>query len=351
MADDPGKQRVVVATPLSDELSMYLVGALPEFDVVHRPDLLPPQRHGGDHAGDPAWSRTADQEMAFEQLLDSATALFGVPGEKPAQLRRTVRSNPGLRWVHTMPAGGGSQVRAAGLTREELDRVAFSTSAGVHAEPLAEFALLGALAAAKTLPRLQEQQRQHDWAPRWTMALLAQQTVVVVGLGHIGRTTAAKFSALGCTVIGVHRRQVEAAVDRIVPVDALRDIVATADVLVMTLPGTDSTEGLLDRSVLEAARPGLCVINIGRGSTVDEDALVEALRSGRVGSAALDVFAREPLPADSPLWDMPQVLISPHTASLHPQQDRLITELFVRNARRFLAGDELLNRVNTVEFY
>jgi phosphoglycerate dehydrogenase-like enzyme len=174
----------------------------------------------------------------------------------------------------------------------------------------------------------------------------------VVGLGSIGRAVAAKFALLGATVIGVHRREVEAeGVSRIVPVDELGDVAAQADAVVMTLPGTTATEKMLSAEVLTRFRPGTILVNVGRGSTIDEDALVEALRDGRVGFAALDVFATEPLPADSPLWGMPSVLISPHTAALHPGEDRLIAELFAENAGRFLDGRPLINRVNTVEFY
>jgi phosphoglycerate dehydrogenase-like enzyme len=120
---------------------------------------------------------------------------------------------------------------------------------------------------------------------------------------------------------------------------------------VNTLPGTSATEHLLDSRFFDALRPGASVVNVGRGTVIDEAALIGALDSGQVGFAALDVFETEPLPADSPLWAHDNVLVSPHTAALNAAEDRLIAELFAANATRLLDGKSLLNRVNTVEFY
>ena len=158
-AQPPQRLRVVASTPISEELIDRVVRAEPRIDFVRDQSLLAPQRFAGDHAGDPSFRRTPEQQQAFEDLVDSAQALYGVPDEQPAALRRTVRNNAGLLWVHTMPAGGGSQVKAAQLTDDELNRISFTTSAGVHAEPLAEYAVFGLLAGAKTLPRLLKQQR------------------------------------------------------------------------------------------------------------------------------------------------------------------------------------------------
>jgi phosphoglycerate dehydrogenase-like enzyme len=152
-------------------------------------------------------------------------------------------------------------------------------------------------------------------------------------------------------VVGVHRREVDAAVDRIEPVEALGDVFASVDAVVLALPGTPVTEGMISREVLARAKPGLTLVNVGRGSTVDEPALVEALQDGRIGLAVLDVTAVEPLPKDSPLWDLPNVVIAPHTAAISDHEPRLIAELFVENARRFLDGEAPLNKVNTAEFY
>jgi phosphoglycerate dehydrogenase-like enzyme len=344
--------RVVASTPISEELIARVVELEPRIDFIRDQALLAPMRFPGDHSGDPAFERTPAEQARFDSLVDSAEVLYGVPDEKPAALARTAAANSGLRWVQTMPAGGGGQVKGANLNEEQLSRIAFSTSAGVHSQPLAEFAVFGLLAGAKSLPRLREQQSKREWSGRWTMGLISEQTILILGLGTIGRATAVKLKALGARVIGTSRHPdpVE-GVDELIHPERLADVVARVDGIVVTLPGTSATDKMLSAEVLAAVKPGVTVVSVGRGTVVDEDALVTALGDGRVGFAALDVFAQEPLSRESPLWSMDNVLVSPHTAALNSAEDRLIAELFAENARRYLEGEELINRVDTVEFY
>lgn len=324
----------------------------PRIDLIRDQSLLPPMRHAADFAGDPAFRRTPEQQARFEELIDSAEVLYGIPDVDPAALTRAVRANPALHWVQIMAAGGGGQVAAADLTHDELQRVVFTTSAGVHGGPLAEFALFGLLAGAKTLPRLLAQQRAHEWSGRWTMAQLEEQTVLVLGLGGIGREVARKLSALGATVIGSSRSATAVpGVDRVVDAAGIADAAAVSDAVVTTLPGTAGTTGLLGADFFAALKPRATIVNVGRGTVIDEPVLIEALRSGRVGFAALDVVADEPLDPASPLWDLPNVLISPHTAALNDAEERRIAELFADNATRFLNGEPMVNVVDTVEFY
>lgn len=345
--------RAVAATPISEELAERVRQAEPRLDLVVEHDLLPPQQHPGDHQGDPDFRRSEADERRYQELVDSAQVLYGIPGERPSQLARTIRANPGLEWVQLMPAGGGGQVKGAHLTEEELGRVRFTTTAGVHAVPLAEWCVFGLLAGFKTLPRLQAHQRDHDWAQeRWMMRRLEDSRVLVVGLGSIGRLVAERLAAQGVHVAGTSRRDVQ--VDGVEEVLHPRDLAARAgefDGIVVTLPGTDETRHLVSAEVLAAVKPGVTIANVGRGTVIDQDALIERLRSGRVGFAALDVADPEPLPAGSPLWDLPNVLISPHTAALSDKEDELIADLFARNATRYLDGEDLINPVNTKEFY
>jgi Phosphoglycerate dehydrogenase and related dehydrogenases len=341
--------RIVVAQPLAAENAELLARLEPRLDVVFEPELLGPVGvNSGGHGA--RFERTAEQQARFEELLDSADALFGIPS--PAALSRTVDANPRLRWVHTIPAGGGQAVRAAGLAPADLERIRFTTSAGVYSDALAEFAAFGVLAGAKQLGWMLERQRAHEWGAPRILGSVAGSTALVVGLGSIGRATATKLAALGVRVVGVHRREVTAdGVESVVPVERFAEATATADAIVLCLPGTDATRGMLSAEVLAAVKPGVTIVNVGRGTTVDEPALVEALRDGRVGAAVLDVTATEPLPAESPLWDLPGVLISPHTAAAAPDDMRRVTELVAENARRLLDGEPLRNVVDTVEFY
>jgi phosphoglycerate dehydrogenase-like enzyme len=352
VANTSDRLRVVVATPLAEQHCKLIERLEPRIELVRDQSLYPPMRHPADFSGDPSFRRTPDQQRAFEQMLDSAKVLYGIPDVDPAALKRTADANPGLRGVQTMAAGGGGQVKAAGLTEEQLRRIIFTTSAGVHGGPLAEFAVFGVLAGAKDLPRLLAQQRDRNWTGRWEMRQVSEMTVLVVGLGGIGQQVAQKLSALGATIIGTsrHGRPIE-HVDRLVQVGDLESTVPQVDAIVLTLPGTAATEKLIGAEVLAAVKPGTILVNVGRGTVVDEEALLPALRDGRISFAALDVFATEPLPPDSPLWGEPNLLVSPHTAALNAAEDRLIAELFATNATRFLDGDELANKVDTVDFY
>ena len=344
--------RVVAAAPITEELVELVVSAEPRIEFVRDQSLLRPMRYPGDHSGPPGFERSGADQKRYDELVDTAEVLYGLPDESSTQLSRTVNANPLLRWVHAMPAGAGGQLRSAGLTREQLARVVMTTSAGVHAEPLAEFAVFGLLAGAKTLPRLLEQKAQHSWTERWQMTHLFQQTILVVGLGSIGRATAKKLAALGVRVIGTSRHAITAdGVSEVIHPDRLRDTVPSVDGVVVTLPGTEATRGMISADVLAALRPGATVVNVGRGTVIDEDALIGFLKSGRVGYAALDVFATEPLPPASPLWGLPNVLISPHTSALNDDIDRDIARLFAENATRFLDGEPMRNVVDTVEFY
>ncbi|MDQ0728938.1 D-2-hydroxyacid dehydrogenase [Microbacterium sp. W4I20] len=352
MVGSESKLRAVVAVPLPEELCRLIETLEPRVEVVSDPALTPPMRGPADWTGDPDFVRTPYQQAAFDAMVDSAEVLFGIPDVDAAALARTVSANPGLRWVMTTAAGGGSTVKAAGLSREDLDRVVFTTSAGVHGGTLAEFAVFAVMAGAKGLPRLLADQRTRTWPDRWEMRQLDEMTVLIVGLGGIGAECARRFHALGATVWGTTRSgEPVDGIDRLVPLDELIEAVRHVDAIVVTLPGTAQTEHLIGAEVLEAAKPGMILTNVGRGTVVDEAALLSALDDGTISFAGLDVFEQEPLDAASPLWSHPNVLVSPHTAALNSREEERIARRFAENATRLLDGRELRAVVDTVEFY
>jgi phosphoglycerate dehydrogenase-like enzyme len=348
------RTQVLIASPLEAELAARIQDADPRAEVLYQPDLLPPARWAADHRGDPAFERDAGGEARWQALLDRAEVLLGIPGDSAEGLAEAVNGLPGLRWVHATSAGAGEQVRKAGLPPEALEQVAITTSSGVHAKPLAEFAVLGLLVVAKELPRLVEQQRARAWPEVHTpLRELSGQTLFLVGLGEIGREVARLGKALGMRTVGFRRTEGPPpdGVDEVHGPQRLTELAGRADAMVVSLPMTEQTAGLVDRATIERLPASCIFVNVGRGGVVDEPALIDALRDRRITGAVLDVFATEPLPADSPLWTLPNVLVTPHAAALSARENERITELFSDNLRRYLDGRPLRNVVEPGVYY
>jgi len=348
------RTQVMIASPLEAELVARIRRADPRVEVLWEPDLLPPARYPADHGGDPAFRRDRADEARWRAMLDRAEVLFGVPGDSVDALAEVVTGAPRIRWIHATSAGAGEWVRRANLAPEDLERVAITTSSGVHAVPLAEFAILGLLAIAKELPRLVTDQRAKVWPEvRQPLRELHGQTLFLLGLGAIGREVARLGKALGMRTVGFRRTQGPPPewVDEVHGPERLPDLAGEADAVVVSLPLTEQTAGLVDRATIERLPPDCIFVNVGRGGVVDEPALIDALRERRIGGAFLDVFAEEPLPPDSPLWTLPNVLVTPHAAALSPRENERIVELFVANLRRFLDGDPLTNVIEPGVYY
>lgn len=343
---------VVIATPVEAELVARIEAVDDRLDVRYQPDLLPPLRFPCDHRGVGSFRRTPEQEKRWSALVAGAEVMFGLPGDSPEGLADAVRANTGLRWVQATAGGAGEQVRAAGLTDDELARVLITRAGGVHVGPLAEFAFFGLLALTKGLPRLLADKAGRRW-DHYPMAELADATLLVVGLGSIGAEVARLAKAFGMRVIAVNRtgRTDSPYVDESRPPRFLGDLLPVAHAVVVALPLTEETRGIIDGKAIARMRTGAFLINVGRGGVVDEPALVDALTGGRLGGAALDVFATEPLAPHSALWDLPNVIISPHTAGLSVHENERIVALFTENLRRYLTGDELISRVDPTMLY
>ena len=343
---------VVIATPLEPELVAHIDAVDDRVEVIFEPDLLPPPRFACDHRGIDTFRRTEDQQRRWQAMLGSAEVLFGLPGDSAQGLADVVRTNAGLRWVQATAGGAGQQMQAAGLTDAELTRVLITSASGVHVGPLAEFALFGLLAFTKGLPRLLADTQARRWE-HYPMTELADRTLLVVGLGSIGTEVARLAKAFGMHIIAINRtgRTDNSDIEVIRTSRFLGDLLPVAHAVVLTLPLTEQTRGMIDAQAISRMRTDAILINVGRGGVVDEDALIKALKGGQLAGAALDVFETEPLPPDSPLWRLPNVLISPHTAALSVHENERIVALFTENLRRYLRGDNLLNRVTPTLLY
>ncbi|MBX3194141.1 MAG: D-2-hydroxyacid dehydrogenase [Microbacteriaceae bacterium] len=280
---------------------------------------------------------TSAVEEAWRELLPVADVLFDL---HPAAIPALERSDHRLAFIQAIGAGAGELLADARIARAG---VTICTARGVHDGPLADFALAAILGHAKRFRDLAEFTRRHMWEE--TEAQRVDETsMVVVGLGSIGTAVARRARAFGIAVHGVQRRpRPSADVDSVHPLDDLDDLLPGADWIVNALPGGPETSGLFDAGRFARCMPGAYFVNVGRGTTVDEPALVAALESGRLGGAALDVTAEEPLPSASPLWDAPGVTISAHCAALVPgAMDRMV-DILIENLTRLHEGRPLIN--------
>ena len=303
------------------------------------------------------WTNAAELESAIADLNpDVDVTISRTPTETARGLAdaevlltsylepSTLERASALRWVQALSAGVNQ------LPLEELrDRdVLLTNAAGVHAQPIAEQVLGYLLAFERRLDAAFERKRRGVWE-RFTGGELAGKTLGVVGLGEIGTRVAEIAAAVGMDVVATKRDpNVELdAVERVYEPDGLTDVLLESAYVLLACPLTDETEGLIGREELGVMRDDAVLVNVARGPVVDEAALVEALQQRTIRGAALDVFETEPLPAESTLWDLSNVILTPHNAGSSPALTRRVAEVFIENYDAFVDGtpDRMRNRV------
>lgn len=247
---------------------------------------------------------------------------------------------PDVRWLHSFSAGVDNV-----FFERLLERGArLTTSSGAMAVPIAQTVMLYLLALTRDLPGWLGDQARHRWNPR-DIGDLQGLTLGVVGLGPIGLEVVRLASAFRMRVIGVRRRPSGDEPCETRALDDLPELLGEFDALVLAIPLSEETRRLIDREALAALKPGCLIVNIGRGELIDEPALVAALESGHVGGAGLDVFAAEPLPEESPLWRMSNVIVTPHSSGTTPGNFHRASEIFVDNVQRYIRGEPMRNEV------
>ncbi len=341
---------VLIASYLEPEHVARIRAVDPRVEVVYEPHLLRKPRYAADHNG-VAVPRSPDDEARWRALLAKADILFDFDHTNDVDLPDLA---PRVRWVQASSAGIGQFVTGRRY-HERMKGTIFTTASGVHAVPLAEFCALAMLAFSRGLFHMHELQGRKHWE-RFAGTDLVGRTVVIFGHGAIGREVGRLARGFGMKAVGIKRsvsNEDPSAhhVDELHPATAFRSLLPRAEFLILTAPHTGETEGVLGRDELTTMPQGAVLINIGRGALVDEPALIEALRSGHLGGAALDVFATEPLPPESPLWTMPNVLVSPHSASTSDRENGRLTDLFCENLGRFLRGETLRNVLDVERLY
>jgi phosphoglycerate dehydrogenase-like enzyme len=282
---------------------------------------------------------------AAERLLPEADVVYGVL-VTPENFHLARR----LRWIHVSAAGVGSLLFPALVASE----VVFTNGRGLHAVSMAEHGLGMMLAFVRKLHLARDLQRERQWEQvgLWTepppFGQLAGGTLGIVGFGSVGSALAERASALGMRVLAVRRHPSAAAgpAHEEWGLERLPELLERSDWVVLAAPHTEATRGMIGEKELARMKPGAVLVNLGRGALVDEGALVAALRAGRIAGAALDVVHKEPLAAESPLWTLPNVILTPHTSGIGPRYWERAVEQFERNLERFLAGSPLFNVVD-----
>lgn len=306
--------QILVLVPTPDDFDERLNLLSADADVVH----------------------TRPGEPVYETALPTAEILVGRP---PVDDLARARN---LRWLQLPSAGANTYVGHVS------DSTILTTANGVYGVPVSEHAFALMLGLSRSIQRYVRNQASGCWDEEGAFVELFGSTCGILGLGDIGLAVAERARSFGMRVVAVRRHPERRpdGVDRVYGQDELEQMLAECDFVVNILPETDSTRALLDRRMLRAIKKGGLLVNVGRGSTIDETELIEALRDGHLAGAGLDVFADEPLPSDSPLWEMPNVIITPHIGGSSPRGDDRVAELFLDNFRRFVDGGQLQNVVD-----
>ncbi|MEC0239262.1 D-2-hydroxyacid dehydrogenase [Paenibacillus dokdonensis] len=248
-----------------------------------------------------------------------------------------------LKWVQTWSAG----VDTLPLERLRDRGILLTNSSGVHAIPISESIFAMMLSFSRQMHIAVRHQLQKNWKSdltipgHSTLGEINGKTLVIVGVGEIGRETARLAKAFGMHVIGVRRSdKPEPNVDQMLTMDGLHEALGQGDYIVNVLPLTEETHHMFDAAAWKAAKKGACFINAGRGPTVDTSSLIDALNSGQISGAGLDVFEQEPLPTDNPLWTMEQVIITPHVAGSNDRYTERVVDIFTENVKAYTQGQK-----------
>jgi len=300
--------------------------------------------------GRPMWQRELTPEeasKALDRMLADTEVIFG--WRLPLNL---LSRAPHLRWVQGIGAGVDLLVGSTGLLQSD---VIVTNASGINATMVVEFTLCLMLMIAKKAPRFLANKEAHRWESL-TGSQLNGKTVGIIGLGRIGSEVARLAQAFEMRVLGLKRSATRrekdvAGIDELFPPSELLQMLPECDFVILTVPLSPETRGLIGETELKAMKPTAYIINTARGPVIKQDVLIQALKEGWIAGAALDVFEVEPLPPESELWELPNVIISSHSAGLWERHTAAATKLFCENVRRFLAGKKLLNLVDKERGY
>jgi len=324
------KVNIILTNPLLEESKKEIMAIDPgAVNLIDITDLSRREYRGDTQA-----------KAELDDILSKADVVYG--GRLPANY---LQRAPNLKWLQVTSAGVDRY-----LTPEfKQSHVILTNVSGIHATPIGEFVLAFMLMLAKRIPYAFEMKQKKEWG-RYGASVLRGKTVGIVGLGHIGQEVARLSKAFGMNVIATRRSTKTMTrsryVDMVLPAGWLPKLLTQSDYVVITLPLTDETRNLFSAEQFRLMKETAYIINIGRGPIIDEPALICALQEKQIAGAGLDVFSQEPLPATSPLWDLPNVIMTPHVSGGQADYEQAANKIFCENLKRFLAGKRLINVVN-----
>ncbi len=340
MTDNEHKIHVLVTADFSEELMKLLRAVSPRLSIHQQYRDLP----------DSIWERV--------EVLYSANSIYPAP-----------EIAPNLRWIQLNSAGADRAMRQPISQRDDVE---ITTVSGIHATQMAEYCLMMMLAFAYNLPMMLEHQARAHWTKEsWRdfMPLpLRGRTLSIVGYGSVGRELARLATSFGMNILASKRNVMRPAIrgkyneegigdpegdlpERFYPAEAVAEMAGLCDYLVVTIPMSEANAAIIDASVFAAMKPSAVFINVARGGVVEEMALLAALQGGEIAGAALDVFTLEPLPADSPFWQLKNVFISPHVSGNSPLYSEKAAAIFAENLQRYISKLPLLNRISRERGY
>ena len=335
---------LLVATYIEPEHVETIRKVDDRLNVIYEPSLIPAPRFVGDHSGHPL-VRTAEDEKRWLALLGSADIMLDFDKTHKYDLPELT---PRVRWIQSTSTGIGQFVHDNQYDKRMPNTV--FTVAGVHGRPLAEFTIMALLMHYK-LAGVMARQKQEKCFDHYAGTDAEGRTMAILGLGRNGTAVAEMARGIGMRVLGLDLISKPEVVDRFYQREQLDEMLTEAEVLVIAMPGTPLTKNMIGKRELGLLKQGAYLVNLARGSIVDETAMINALQSGQLSGAALDVFQQEPLPVDSPFWDMDNVILSPHAGSISDRENGRIVALFCDNLRRYLDGEPLRNILNTELLY
>lgn len=341
---------ILIASYLEPQHVERIKQTVPHCEVIYEPELIAAPQYPADHKGGP-FKRTEHQELKWQSFLKKADILFDFD---QTHLNDLPELAPNVKWMQATSSGIEHALHKLKYA-ERMPNTIFTTAKGVHDQPLAEFCLMVMMAFNKKFVQTLERQKKKHWE-RFAGTDLRGRTIGIVGMGKVGQRVGQLCQAFGMKVLGVKRetKGIESAsvyADELYSQSELHKILPRSEFLILIAPHTPETEKMIGEKELALLPKGAILINIGRGALIDESSLISSLQSGHLGGAGLDVFEVEPLPASSPLWDMPNVIVSPHSGSTSDRENELITDIFCENLKNFLKGKPLINVIDAYKMF